>query len=344
METLRDIVPTAAFKLALCGASLVAIAVGIVLFGGGEVEQSRADIFALDGAGASNTARFEDTLRSLGHTQPRSYDFNGNEVSFSTRHTRKDPRRLVEQYQRAFVRRGINQESYLGFPGSESDEGDERDEGGVSTELQKRREALMSGQIVPLEIEENYVMMGGTLVSGKPQTRTAFREELREQTPERLAEMFAGYRSIEIFRDEESGSTSVTAAWSRGDFDIKKHMPEQYPRRRGVDPDPLVPACLGCLRQMRFAGRANTRPDDLSIFRSNRPPEQVARFYDEVMKNRGWRRTPTSRTLEGLLDPAGDIEGAAIFRRYQRGDRDVTISIRSHPEHNETTVTAHRNR
>lgn len=331
-----------ALKLGLCGASLVAVACCIVIIGGESgVEDSRADILAFGPLAETNTERFEDSLQGLGHGEPRIYSFNGNEVGFSTRTTRRKPRRLVEEYQRAFVRNGINRQMYVGLPGTEQFE--ERFDD-PEAEIQRRREALMSGQIVPLEIGDTYAVMGGALVEGEPQTRDELEATLRERQPEQLDELFAGFRTIEIFRAPEANSTSVTASWSRGEFDIKRHMPEQHPRAEGVAPDRVVPACMGCVRQMRFAGRANAQPDDVQIFRSEQKPSEIARFYDRAMRNRGWRRTETDRTLGRLLDRTRSGETERYFRQYERDDRGVTINIRRSSVFDETTVTTYRRR
>ena len=324
-------------KLGICGLSIVAIAWAIlILDGSGDVKSGSADILSLNPVPLSNTAKLENALKSLGHSEPRTYDFNGNEVAFSSRTTRKPQMRIIEEYQRAFVRQGLNEEVYMPVDRSGDPDAETREA------LQKRREAMMSGQIVPIEVHPNYAVMGAGMVEGQPATRAALETHLRHNDWENYESMFDGYRFIETFRDPESGSTSVTASWSRGSFDVKKHMPKRYPQRQVASPRSPVPRCLGCTRVMGFDGRANASPDELGVYGTKRDPDRVARFYDDAMHRRGWRRTDTSLLLNRVLDRAEDVRPGAAFRQYSRGESQITMSIRKTPGLDKTTVTTYQ--
>ena len=330
-------------KLGVCGATIVCIGWAILILGGdGDVEETSADILSVNPVPLTNTARFENSLEALGHTEPRTYDLNGNEVAFSSRTTHKKPVRLVEEYQREFVRQGLNEETYIGLPsaGSNGGVGTAEDEG--IEEFQTYREAMMSGQPIPLEASERHVTMGAGLIDRGVTTRRQLRNRLGSGDLASYAESFDGYRFIEAFRDPESGSTSVTAVWSRGDFDMTKNMPKRFPKKRGVNPSTDIPACIGCTRMMQFGGRANAEPNAVNIFETNIGPGRIAQFYDRAMRGRGWRPAASSRLVNEVLPYLEGVDPQTKFRQYSKGGESVLMRIRRDPTLDKTTVTTYQ--
>lgn len=335
----------AVIKLGICGASILAIGWAILMLDGSEVQEASADILSVSPAPLTNTARFEKSLKALGHGEPRVYDYNGNEVGFSTRYVRhKKPRRLLEQYQREFVRQGLNEQTYQNQPGSELDRSDPKYLEKSADAASERVEAMMSGQIVPLEVHDGYAAMGAGLITGKPSTRAQARQRLKAPKTDDFDELFEGYRMIEIFREPSSGATAVTAAWSRGDFEMKNHRPDRHADQRGVNPSLAIPSCMGCKRSVRFGGKANAKPDAVNIFETSQKPSRVVDFYDETMANRGWRRTETNQMLDRVLGGAGDVSSGTIFRQYRRANSEVSMRIRYAPSLDKTTITAYQSK
>ena len=333
-------------KLAVAGASIFVIGWAILVFGhGGDIQRANADILSLSPVPLTNTAKFENSLEALGHEEPRVYNYNGNEVGFSTRYVRgMTPRRLVEQYQRAFVRQGLNEEAYLRRPGAKLDRSDPQYAQKAADATVDRAAAMMSGQIVPLEVHDNYAAMGAGLIAGMPTTRRELREELVRPEASNFDDLFAGYRMIEIFRDPSSGATAVTAAWSRGNFDMNKHRPDEQADRHRGDRSLEIPRCMGCTRTVRFSGESNAKPDAIDLFETPQIPRRVANFYDEAMADRGWVRTPENRLFDRMVEQTGEAESGTIFRQYRRGEDQISIRIRRDRSLDKTTITAYQSK
>jgi hypothetical protein len=171
-------------KFGAAGASLVAIAVTIVLVGaGGDVEETQALVWDMGTFEKSSTQKFASSLKHLGHTPPEVYDYNGNKVYFSRRHSRKNPDRLVREYQRTFVERGINDKMYEDFlvemtseasvPGSNYASRPNPSNGlsnDKKTAIRDEFEGLVTGEIVPRERTETMASMVGIVSKGDPET------------------------------------------------------------------------------------------------------------------------------------------------------------------------------
>lgn len=336
---------TALLKLGLAGASLVAVAwLIVVLDGSGDVRETNADIISLNPVPVSNTARFEDTLETLGHSAPETYDYNGNEVSFSTRVSRKRPEQLLREYQEAFVRHGVNEEVYLPYGRAAWRQKQRQKAGGdEAPSYKKRRDAMLSGQMVPTGLTENYMSMSGGLLKGNAQTREQLNDYMQEKGFGRFEDEFAAYRQIEAFRDAVTGKTTVTASWSDESFDIKKHAETKYPKASGVNPDTTVPSCPGCIRQMRFTGKENTKPYTVNAFATDQRRDRVVDFYDRALHRRGWQRTETNRRMDQVMQFT-DLKHARNRRllQYTNGAQFLTILVQTDPSLDKTTVTTYQ--
>jgi hypothetical protein len=344
--TTKNVVTTL-LKLAFCGATIAMVAWAIVIVdGSGDVKETSADLLSLSPVPMTNTARFEEALDGLNHSEPRVFDHNGNEIGFSSRTTRKRPTRLLADYQRAFVEAGINERTYLGRPGADVDPDKPVDDRlrAADQEALVRQEAMMSGQVIPLDIDKERVSMGSVLVEGKPQTRRALREQFKETGPKNLGELYDGYRYIVAERDEESGVTSVTAAWSRGEFDMERNRPKTGREARKLDEQTGIPTCVGCSRVTDFSGQANAVDDHVAIFGSRRDPGQLTHFYDQAMRQRGWKRTSTNRMLDSVLDYAEQAPDRLRLRQYERNGEMTTIGIRQSPGLDKSTITTYQSK
>ncbi len=322
-------------KLVVCGSSILLVGWAILVFEGSEVDPANADIVSLSPVPLSNTARFENSLDDLGHSEPRVYDYNGNEVAFSTNHTNKKPGRLIEEYQRAFVRHSLNEESYYQTVDRNARDAEKK----IAEQQRKQRAAMLSGQPVPLAIGESYSVMGAALVAGKPDTRSELKGRLANPSTDKLQNFYRGFRLIEIFRDPSSGTASVTAAWSRGDFDLNKHKPRQRVSQSNSDP---VPSCPGCKQVMAFSGQANATPNTVNVFGTNLAENKALQFYDRKMTKQGWERSSGGRMLDRLMSQMKGDGASPTLRHYKRGKQNLTVGIRPHPTLDKTMITTYQ--
>jgi hypothetical protein len=339
-------------KLALCGASIVAIAWAMLWIDArGGIDDVSASIVSLEPVPRSGDERFREALDHLGHSAPRTFDYNGNEVHFSSRTTRKSPREVLLDYQRTFVQRGINETLYRRPLGSYLSALSSRETTGeLDPSIVEGYEAMMSGQMVPIDLTADYASLGGGFVKGRPRTRsqaeTVFERHGRGTD---FAELFEGYRFIEAFRRDDSNRTAVTAVWSGESFEVERQFPELASSRgsspgeetRGDDSEPAIPPCSSCRRALQFDGRGADRPYAVDAYVSARPVEQVAAQYDRLMRRRGWRRTDVNRMLERIAPHAPFDGGDRPVIQYRRGETVVTLEFQSRSSRG-TAVTAFR--
>ncbi len=139
-----------------------------------EVKESRADVLWPLVSAPSHTQRFASALGDLGHEPPRVYDLNGNEVFFSTRTTHKMPDELVAEYQRKFVEQGINTKMRMTSPLSVSQLDPNE---AVNTRFDELAEASMNGEVLPMRVSKQYMMMSGLLI-----------DKLGEDTPREIVD------------------------------------------------------------------------------------------------------------------------------------------------------------
>ncbi len=319
-------------KLAIAGASLVAIGWGVVTFypSAVVVKESEAEISWNFQFERDSTQKFAETLQALGHDRPRSYDFNGNTVFFSSKETTQSPQEVLREYQQQFTRNGINERPYL----ETSEDGGPRDEEDSEEYFKLTRErglASLSGQLVPSVITPNHVAMGGGIIDGSPSTCAQAEKILEQKASEGVVnfeELFRGYRSIEATRDENDTHTQVTASWSDDKLDIRKHYPaNDSDFFIAATPDPNVPSCPGCTRINRFAGQGEEKAYVTNVFRSPQHQDSVLSFYLESMANRGWQETEASAVTRQALEHTTLRDNPTQAVQLVRGEEFITVSV-----------------
>ena len=166
MKTIKRIGWQAA-KLSGTGAVVAGVALAIITLSPGEdpsegvgVSKSEADITWFSATGPTHTRRFADALERLGHSRPRLYTHNGNDVYVSDRTTRKSPTQVMRRYQHQFVTEGVNSRAYL--------KGTDQLRAGEMTKqkaalLEEMSRAVMNGDIVPRKVSDEKVTMFGLL-------------------------------------------------------------------------------------------------------------------------------------------------------------------------------------
>lgn len=394
------------------------------------VSESRADIFWGLEFERSHTQKFATALEKLGHEPPRVYDYNGNEVYFSTRVSHRGPSELLSEYQSAFVEEGVNsrrrmnsQSALLALP-----EGEARDK-----LLEEFNAAAVAGEIVPLQATNEYLSLSGMLLEmaqpsnaqklagavldkqakkidaaierfdaaykkcgGDPSKLRLDRvdpegalrdiadrsEKASEQgcangagggmcteasarlgessrklqayiaaieaSPElqncddirvlalqgahdavdEFTEKLTAHRSIEAFRDPESGYTLVTASWSDEGFDMKKMLPEKYGFPEDARVNESVPACSSCQRAYAFLGNDNEAAYSKSTFWSTESVQQVSSDYRRLMATQGWSQLDAGPEEEKLLlGMEIPYEHGEDWLRFVRGDEHLSMRI-----------------
>jgi hypothetical protein len=329
-------------KLGVAATSLWVIgAVFLVLNPQGKVEESQADIALLDFQPVSNTQRFATALHRLGHEHPRIYNMDGNEVYFSVRESNKRPDDLFHEYQDEFVNQGINERAFrrdelFSFVMPEPDTPDER----VGKEYAKQlelREALLSGQMVPVMEGRDAFAFIGAITRDKAETRAQIRDALEthhaQQASRDFNDEFKGYRHIQAEWDDLHKRTLVTAAWSNEEFDIRKFLsPAEGGKLEGRPSDPDVPACPGCEPVNYFAGTDAEAAFKEQIFRTNHNAHEITSFYDRALATRGWSIDPSDA---GMLKASARIPELAQARQntriYVKGEQRLTLTISTSP-------------
>lgn len=300
-------------KTGAAAALIAGVAFGIAVVGtDGEVSESHADIFDLQfGSQAPDQQQFEDSLASLGHDNPQSFELNGNIVHFSVDYRSEDPHEVAERYQREFVRNNINDRVYHSLDPD------------YSRELSIAR---LTGQIAPLRIRPGEIKMGGMITTN----RASNEEELLElgQKLHRDDEVFRAHRWIEIQDDPDRDQTRVVATWSDDSFSFANMQPGETARtktdrRRGTDTE--VPACPGCVRVHQMDDLDEDRDYTTNIFVSEAHDQSVQRFYREAMNRRGWQLSEFQEAHDSLGDVARPLEDDQTVMFFERGDQKLEI-------------------
>lgn len=318
-------------KLAIAGASLVAIGWAVITFYPSTgVKESDADIYWNFQFERDSTQKFAETLKELGHAPPRSYDFNGNTVFFSSKETTQSPEEVLREYQRIFTRNGINERPYLESSSDGGPRAGESDEDYFKL-TRERGLAMLSGQLVPSLITPSHVSMGGGLIKGSPSTCDAAEKVLEQNAAEGKADfedLFQGYRAIEATRDEGDTHTQVTATWSDDKLDIRKHIPSsRQDYLAAASPDPIVPSCPGCTRLNRFAGQGDEEAYVTNVFRSPQHQDSVVDFYLKAMANRGWQETEASAITRQALQHTTLRDNPTQAVQLVRGEEFITVAV-----------------
>lgn len=406
-------------KLGLSVAIVWGIAWGIVTFNvEGEVDESGALIWDMSGFERSNTQKFASALKSLGHEPPRVYNYNGNDVYVSTRKTEKEPRRAVRDYQRTFVRKGLNEEVYDWMPPTKEN----LEKGIDNPRTQKRYEAMLSGQIIPQWVGDDYASMGGGLIKGQPETRKELDQQIiqakgteelgetideleetfeacgygenidadslvssnaiparasssgkqcggprqpdapakakraatlkrmmsiasnhksiftdcpefqnflaglkREEQEKFNQKVFESFRSIEMFKPQSGGNTTVTAIWGDAGFDIDKALEE-------APDDPKIPACPSCEHGFRYSSKPNSQSYVTNVYRSPKRPERLEQYYLDEMRSRGWTRTDSNIQLERVMRHVDGKFETSHHLGLKRQDEYMMLNFREKPD------------
>lgn len=290
-----------ALKLAICGASIFAIAFIIAVVGTKEpIQTSHADLTWLSPFERSKTERFETALTRLGHNEPARFNLNGNTVFFSHNTSRKQPRQVAAEYQEEFVRQKLNKQVFTRLDAQNEDD---------------RNFTALTGGLVPLAITNERIVLGGVVARNNASTP----EELLQNMASRdgVTDLFRAHRYIEISRPKNSRHTSIVATWSDEAFELERMNPAS--RAASGAFDPIVPSCPGCTRLTRFADENPGTAERVEIaFTGPQTLEETRYFYQQTMAREGWRPAGFNADLsrvEQLVDIERPEGNSLVFSR-----------------------------
>lgn len=280
------------------------------------VRPSQANIIDLFGAEDDPQAGFQRALKHMGHEAPRAFDINGNTVYFSVNHIDKKPIELLKRYQDEFVHQKLNQKTYITLN---------------QADTSQARQDMLTGGIVPSQISERYVAMGGGLTENNARTPDelfALEEDYRHG---KIDKKFRAYRFIEAFQSPGARYSTVVASWSDDNFDYRKMRTNSQVKDQNVDP--RIPACPGCTRLQRFADLDPAREHGDHIFIGAASVDKTRDFYQRSLKARGWKLDPASQILKKVHERDSSLPDARmlIYRRQGR-TLELTVYPTSHDE------------
>lgn len=312
---------TVGLKLAACGATIAAMAVAVVtLTPEGVVQSSDADVF--DIGFKPRTQIFTDTLEAMGLDKPETFNLNGNVVYFSSAHAKGTPRRLMEEYQRKLVEHGFNRKAY-GTPQPDQESQRELTEG------------LLLGDMIPLVVEEDHVIMAAGTLNGEPRSH----EELMNlsappTTREGWNELLTGHKWVEFIRNNDYDNRSLVVSTWADDFDLEKHAPGSRSADSNFNPD-MVP-CPGCSRDVSFEKLDPGKRYNYTSYSTGLGVQQSVRYYIDAMKRRGWEFNETSRMYQAVREQV-EFEGDdAYMLQFTR--RDEFMNVLAYPSEDGSTI------
>lgn len=318
-------------KIVLAGSTVAAIAFAFVAFDSptGEVAPAEADVWSLFTRETSNHAKFMNVLKKEGMQPPRQYDYNGNQVFFSYATTRESPRQVMQRFQEAFVREGMNSHYHPGARiAVDPVESDLESQEGVTTILQSLVGAddLFTGGMIPVvDTRNEMVMVGGQTRRG---AKTLFEVLAESRGGKRSPEEVVGaLRYLDATREEGSLQTTITAVWSDENLDLSKFSSQRRTEATTHPVEMMIPACMGCERVARLSGTKDEENMHNLLYRSRRSVHEVTRDYDRHMGKYGWQVEPAMNQLNRLQREGYAPDKAAQIRSYIREGMHLTMIV-----------------
>jgi hypothetical protein len=278
----------------------------------GFVKKADADIVTSTFAPKTKQQRFVDSLKEYGFAEPRMYDWDGNDVFFTSKTTRKSPSMAAREMQEIFERRGVNEKAYMSVPKMvlpESAKDDPKPE--HFYKIMDPYRQMHDGDIVPFRWGKNQVAMGGVEMEGDPRPDEILRAVVEDKV---IFEGMKRLRYVEAFRAPGDDKTTMTATWSDGNLDFKK-----FGGGKGTTVDSVVPACPGCERMRRFGGTGDESGYVENLYKTNKSPKQMLDFYQEALEKRGWKKSKATKLIEGMERLGHKEDDGVQFDAYARG-------------------------
>jgi hypothetical protein len=292
----------------------------VVVGSDGEVPSSQADITALNFGPRPKVEQFSDSLRALGHSEPRVFELNGNRIFFSTAHPEESPKRVLRQYQDEFVRQGLNGQAFYELR---------------ADEMMQRNRTSLTGGVVPMEIAPSRVVMSGVDTRGNPMTLTELLDN--HDRSKSAGELFDAYRWVEVYRHDDEPHSTVIATWSDQRFDYDKMFPQRQ-GRPSKDVDPRVPVCRGCLKVNQFGERARAGTHESYVFVTGEHPDELRAFYRSNLEARGWRLGERASVFEQVMEQVDFEADETVRLEFVREDLMLEVTFFPMEEEGQTGV------
>lgn len=308
MATWRSVLTVAAKCL---GAAILVVGIGlaVVALGPvGDVSTSRADIVdnfsAVDGDEA-----FRRALDEMGHEEARPYTLNGNRIYVSTANLDVAPRRALEDYQREFARRGLNEQVYRrALP---------------RLGLDRTRDGLTGG-LVPAVVTDDRVVMRGALGTTPSSDWGDLMERMADREHGGIGDLVEGFRWVEIHRPRGVNGAKAVAIWSGEGFEYEHMFPASLQERETAIPED-VPRCPGCTFVNQFGDPESEEQRGAYLWTSERSVRSLARYYRQVCRRREWSLSESSRWIDELARRLGWRHRRRVACR--RGDRQLSVHV-----------------
>ncbi len=331
----------ATLKLAACGLVIFCIgALVLVLSPEADVPDAQADLVDLIPASLLEHQDFHRVMVESGF-DPQPYDHNGNLVFFAAGESEMAPTELMRYLQQKLHRAGINSAVYdqpvLGDPRAlHGAQNDFLESSFADTLGGPMGKALLNGEVVPLQVQPDRIMMGGIV----PRQKFDDHEEMHAYLAANprvftdFDEYVDTFRYIDIQAESNGGST-VTANWADSNFDPRR---VHDPRAVDVRLDLEVPACIGCTRLNRFDSLEG-RPFTFNQFETAAPDDTIHDFYTQVMADRGWELSATDQILAEFEHMVPELQNLSGFMlNFEKGDRFASFYINRNPRTLRTSV------
>lgn len=327
-------------KIAGAGATIFAIGLGMVVLQPAPeapVAPAQADIASFSFAPKSQQQRFIDTLMQEGLEEPRAYDHNGNKMFFSTTTTEETPRQVLERFQRGFVENGLNEAVHLSPLADVEVEtflaaqrrNDQRELGrqAKKTEFGFSQLNDFVGGMVPVVVDDTRVIMTGATTSNRADNWMEYFKEMSRTRDELKAdgrkfdpsEAIDAMRYVEAFR--EGKRTRIVAVWSDEDYQAKKMVN----KGEDLNVDPDLPSCPGCSRLYNVEGETEKDYTTAAYKGPGRSVDQVVAFYDRVLRDKGWRLSPTAHVIDAAERAGMKERTDGKMLQYVRGREFLTV-------------------
>ncbi len=278
----------------------------------------------------SNQQRFVTTLMEEGFAKPRSYDWNGNTFFFSMMETSESPAEVTARLQDGFVRNKINKKKHVtaAAPLPADALNLTAEQMPVAMKSFEHWEEFFTGGVVPIDVTPNHITMSGSQTKNNAKSAADMFINVAENG--NLEDSIKSMRFIEAWRSEGSTKTTVTATWSDENLSFDKWQQ----RGQGLDysVDAAIPACIGCEREMRFAGEDKESGYTQTIFSGHNTVEATNRFYDQALGNRGWRPTESANVMAELKEKGFLPYDGAEITTYARGKDFISVLVYSDPQ------------
>lgn len=287
-------------KLGITAAAVVGIGWGFIALNPPDdkgtptigVQETNADIFTTTFAEPTNTQKFTEALDRLGHEKPRTYDYNGNTVFFSTNFVRKAPPEVLREYQLEFVNQGVNPEVFS--------------LDNLTSERRARMEdASLEGGIIPWEVSNGHFTMGGTILDNKVDP-----DNLGEELTTELGQLEG---IIEEFHDAYRGCGGSEEDWKQA------MRGPQDPATAKLDaPKAKEAMCSGgggsCSETRERLQDVKKERDAIQLVLANkpelrdcRPMKDVLQMFSGLAADQFTRKIKAYRSLEAYYDPEAGV-------------------------------------